>query len=84
MNLISRIFDNRFIGEFLKSQAGTRAVYKAYNNSLLARLLFLRANIFANIGENLVPVNIFEFTVSWIILINIIVCREKTYIQKMA
>ena len=60
---ISRNFSFRIISEFLNSRASTRAVYKAYSNSLLARTLFSRGNEFANINKNLVLANISEFTV---------------------
>ena len=52
VTFISRIFDFRIISEFLNSRAFTCAVYKAYNNSLLARTLFSRGIEFANISEN--------------------------------
>ena len=39
MNFISKIFDIQIINEFLNSRGSSRAVYKAYSNSLLARAL---------------------------------------------
>ena len=63
MTFISRIFDFRIISEFLNSRASTCAVYKAYNNSLLARTLFSRGIEFANISENWVLVKISGLTV---------------------
>ena len=50
VTFISRIFYFRIIGEVLNSRTFT--VYKAYYNSLLARILFSRGNEFANISEN--------------------------------
>ena len=40
MTFISRFFDFRIISETLNSRTSTRAVFKAYCNSLLARLYF--------------------------------------------
>ena len=52
VTFISRIFYFPIISETLNSRSSTRAVYKAYSNSLLARTLFSRGNEFANISEN--------------------------------
>ena len=52
MIFISRIFDFQIISELLNSRTSTRAIYKAYCNSLLARTLFSQSNKFANISEN--------------------------------
>ena len=52
VTFISRIFYFRIIGEVLNSRTDTCTVYKAYYNSLLARILFSRGNEFANISEN--------------------------------
>ena len=48
----SRIFDFRIISESLNSLTSTRAVYKAYCNSLVVRNLFSRSKEFANFSEN--------------------------------
>ena len=61
MNFILRFFYCRIISEFLNLQMNALEVYKAQSNSLLARILNLRDNTFANISEN--KVNISEFTV---------------------
>ena len=52
VTFISRSFDFRIISESLNSQKSTRAVYKAYCNSLLTRPLFSGGYEFANICEN--------------------------------
>ena len=52
MTFISQIFDFRIISESLNLGTSTRAVYKAYCNSLFSRTLFSRGNEFANISKN--------------------------------
>ena len=47
ISLISRKFDLRIISKFLNS----RAVFRAFGNSLLARTLFLTGDEFAYISE---------------------------------
>ena len=51
MAFISRIFNFRIISKFLNSQTRTRAVHKAYCNSLFPRTLFSQGNKFANIRK---------------------------------
>ena len=41
--VFSRIFDFQMISKFLSSRGSTRAIYRAYSNSLLAKTLFRKA-----------------------------------------